>query len=154
MTQSQPPKAVRVHLSPGEVPSLAKPLPTVPALPELLDLLLPPRTRGPDVVSRVPAREEGPTAPHYYRMPLTEPLTERTTEQREKQFLSFSFEEVVEEEGTEEGRDQLGPQKIEGPNTDRGLPILQLSRVKSCGGANSTPGLNGAQTARESDPQL
>lgn len=97
------------------MPSLAKPLPTVPALPELLDFLLLPRTRGPDVISRVLAREEGPTAPHYYRMPRTEPLTERTTEQREKRFLSFSFEEVVEEEGTEEGRDQLGPRRLRGP---------------------------------------
>lgn len=132
---------------------MANALPTVPAPPEELELLFPPRTGGPDVVSRGPAWEGESTAPRHCRMPRTEPLTERPTERREKRFLSFGFEDVVEEE-TEEGR---GPARSsedrEGPNTARGPPTLQLSRDRSCGGGISTPGLNGAKTGGESEPE-
>ena len=45
-------------------------------------------------------------APCHYRMPHKVLLTEQPSEQREKQFLSFSFDNIVEveEQETEEGR--------------------------------------------------
>lgn len=125
----------------------------VPAPPEELELLFPPRTGGPDEVSRGPAGEGGSTVPRHCRIPRTEPRTERPTERREKRFFSFGFEEVVEEEETEEGR---GPARSsddrKGPSTDRGPPTLQLSRDRSCGGI-STLGLRGARTGGEREPE-
>lgn len=70
----------------------------------------------------------------HCRMPRTESLTEQPMERREKCFLSFSFEEMVEEVETEE---ETGPSRFsedkDGPNTARSPPTLQLSRKKSCG---------------------
>ena len=106
------------------------------------------------MASRGPVGEEESMAPHHSRLPYTELLAEQSTEQREKCFFIFGFEDIIEEEETEEGR---GParssEERDGPKAARGPPTLQLSRDKSCGGANSTPGLYGAQTAGESHPE-
>ena len=63
--------------------------------------------------------------------------------------MSFGFEDVVDEEKTEEGR---GPawssEDRDGPNTVRAHPALWLSRDMS------TSGLNGAKTVGESEPKV
>lgn len=72
--------------------------------------------------------------------------TERPTKRRENLFLSFDFEDVVEEEETEEGRGAArSSEDRDGSNTARDPPTLQCSRDKSCGGAISTPGLGWGQ---------
>ena len=64
--------------------------------------------------------------------------------------MKFGIEYIVDEEETDEGRNQLGAWKMEMDTTQ---PTLQLSRDKSYGGANSTPGFNGAETVGESEPK-
>ena len=66
--------------------------------------------------------------------------------------MSFGFEDVVEEEDTENER---GPARSSedgnGPNTVRDLPTLHPSKGKSYGGTISTPGFSVAKTAGESE---
>lgn len=65
--------------------------------------------------------------------------------------MSLGFEEVVEEELSEEGRrPATSSEDSDGPKTARGAPIVHLSRYKSCGDIISTSGLNGDKKVGES----
>lgn len=85
------------------MPSLADPLLTVLA-PEQLELVIPCRTGGPDVVSRGPGGEEVSMASCHSWVPHRKSLTEQPTEYRGKYLFSFSFGNIANEEETEKER--------------------------------------------------
>lgn len=80
-----------------------------------------------------------------------ESLRARPRERREKRFLSS--EAVVEEEAKGGRGPARSSEDEEGPDAARGPLTLQLSRAGSWGGGISTPGLDGAETGGEGEPE-